>query len=153
FGIHVGTGQPYAWPRGCPGEKIKHEDLPYISADEARGLVDDIAEMLVRDHGYVRAVSNSNGHANGHTERGPVTDVDAELAQIVDEASANDVQCRIIGHLVNCAEHPDDILERVVDATMAASERRVLGWTRETEVGEASERIKNILNSRIKDSD
>jgi hypothetical protein len=53
-GIHPETGQPYRWHGGEPGE-IKLEDLPYIREDEARQLVGEIVELLVRDFGYARA--------------------------------------------------------------------------------------------------
>jgi hypothetical protein len=55
-GIHPDTKQPYHWPRGEPG-KIKLEDLPYIREAEARALVEDLVEILVRDFGYKRAPS------------------------------------------------------------------------------------------------
>lgn len=54
FGIHPGTRQPYTWFGGEPGE-IKHDDLPYLSVEEARQLVQDAAELLCREHGYRRA--------------------------------------------------------------------------------------------------
>jgi AAA domain-containing protein/bifunctional DNA primase/polymerase-like protein len=53
-GIHPDTGKPYNWFGGEPWT-IKQEDLPYISAEEAQQLVDDVVELLVRDFGYMRA--------------------------------------------------------------------------------------------------
>jgi hypothetical protein len=53
-GIHPETKKPYRWLNGEPGQ-IKLEDLPYIREDEARALVDDLVEILVRDFGYKRA--------------------------------------------------------------------------------------------------
>jgi hypothetical protein len=53
-GVHPDTGKPYSWPLGDPAN-IKHEDLPYISVEEAQQLVDDVVELLIRDFGYVRA--------------------------------------------------------------------------------------------------
>ncbi len=50
-GTHPDTGKAYSWHGGEPGE-IKHEDLPYIHAEEARALVDDAAELLVEKFGY-----------------------------------------------------------------------------------------------------
>src|SRR5262249_5930725 len=50
-GIHPETRQPYYWPCGSVGE-IKHVDLPFISADEAKQLVADIVELLIAKHGY-----------------------------------------------------------------------------------------------------
>ena len=53
-GIHPDTQQPYSWFGGEPGQ-VKLEDLPHIRETEARQLVDDIVEILVRDFGYTRA--------------------------------------------------------------------------------------------------
>jgi hypothetical protein len=54
FGIHPETNQPFRWFGGAPGE-IKLEDLPYIRAEEAQALVDDLVQLLVAEHGYQRA--------------------------------------------------------------------------------------------------
>jgi hypothetical protein len=54
-GIHPETQRPYNWFGGEPW-KIKREELPYISAEEAQQLVDDVVELLIRDFGYVRKV-------------------------------------------------------------------------------------------------
>ena len=53
-GIHPQTKGPYTWQGGTPLE-IPREDLAYISADEARQLVDEVVEILVRDFGYTCA--------------------------------------------------------------------------------------------------
>src|SRR6516225_9089484 len=45
--------QPYSWHGGEPGQ-IKRADLPYIDEAAARALVEDIVELLVREHGYRR---------------------------------------------------------------------------------------------------
>jgi hypothetical protein len=52
-GIHPETKQPYHWPDGEPG-RIRREELPPITADEAQTLIDDLVELLVRDFGYCR---------------------------------------------------------------------------------------------------
>jgi hypothetical protein len=52
-GIHPETGQPYRWHGGEPGE-ITLEDLPYISANEARALVAGLVELLISEFGYTR---------------------------------------------------------------------------------------------------
>jgi hypothetical protein len=61
-GIHPETKQPYRWQNGQPGQ-IKLEDLPYIREAEARALVDELVEILVRNFGYKRAPTRSK--ANG----------------------------------------------------------------------------------------
>jgi hypothetical protein len=55
-GIYPDTKQPYRWPRGELGA-IRLGELPYIREAEARALVDDLVEILVRDFGYQRAPS------------------------------------------------------------------------------------------------
>jgi AAA domain-containing protein/bifunctional DNA primase/polymerase-like protein len=72
FGIHPGTGKPYAWHGGEPGEKIGLDDLPYISHDEARAFVDDATAMLVARFGYTAVAprpSQRPPYANGGAER------------------------------------------------------------------------------------
>jgi hypothetical protein len=54
FGIHPDTRRPYVWHGGEPG-KIALEDLPPICEEEARKLVDEIVDLLVREFGYIRA--------------------------------------------------------------------------------------------------
>jgi hypothetical protein len=71
-GIHPETGLPYNWHGGEPG-KIKLDELPDISADEARAFLDEAVELLVRDFGYRRdgKPAAGNGHAtpaNGTTD-------------------------------------------------------------------------------------
>lgn len=51
FGIHPDTQQPYEWFGGNPGE-IAHNDLPYISLDEARESVEAAGKLLIADFGY-----------------------------------------------------------------------------------------------------
>ena len=68
FGIHPDTKRPYSWPRGEPGQ-IAREELPYIREAEARQLVEDIIEMLVRQYGY-RRKTETKGNGKDHTEAG-----------------------------------------------------------------------------------
>jgi hypothetical protein len=63
-GIHPDTKQPYGWHGGEPGQ-IKLDELPDISADEARAFLDAAVELLERDHGYRRAGRNGAGGGNG----------------------------------------------------------------------------------------
>ena len=52
FGIHPETGKPYQWFGGEPG-KIPLRELPLITADEAKQLITDAAELLAQ-FGYTR---------------------------------------------------------------------------------------------------
>jgi hypothetical protein len=60
-GIHPDTGKPYSWFGGTPWQTA-HDDLPYISEEEARQLVNDIVEMLCRDFGYQRKADRPKRH-------------------------------------------------------------------------------------------
>src|SRR5262249_19096788 len=71
-GIHPDTKQLYRWHGGKPGE-VKREDLPYTREAEARALVNDLVELLVRDSGYKRAqdrpgraISKTGGETGGN---------------------------------------------------------------------------------------
>src|SRR5262249_12910830 len=61
-GIHPETKQPYHWSNGALYQ-IKHEHLSSISEDEARALVDELVEILVRDFGYKRAPSRTKANS------------------------------------------------------------------------------------------
>jgi hypothetical protein len=72
-GIHPDTKQPYRWPSGYIGD-VRHDDLPFISADEAKQLVADIVELLIAEHGYrlkdepKAKAKTGNGHDTGPTD-------------------------------------------------------------------------------------
>jgi hypothetical protein len=63
-GIHPDAREPYMWHGGILGE-IRRDDLPGITADEARQLLDDIAEFLVAEHGYRIAGASKKPGADG----------------------------------------------------------------------------------------
>ena len=65
FGIHPDTKQPYSWHGGEPGA-IAREDLPYIREEEARQLVDEIVELLIRDCGYTHAPERPKARRKGN---------------------------------------------------------------------------------------
>ena len=70
-GIHPETNKPYAWFGGEPGA-VKLEELPYLSEEEARELVDDVVDLLVREHSYQRGAARpkptDDGVGAGHTD-------------------------------------------------------------------------------------
>jgi hypothetical protein len=97
-GIHPDTGKPYSWPLGDPAN-IKREDLPYISAEEAQQLVDDVVELLIRDFGYVRAAERpKRTKGNGH--------------QIVSDQIAKELDWQVlVGGILKGERLHDNILE------------------------------------------
>jgi hypothetical protein len=65
----------------------------------------------------------------------------------------NEVQTRVIPHLLWRGVHPDDVIKQVVDATMRAAEHHERPWTREVEVKEVTERCKAGVNLLLRDYD
>jgi 8-oxo-dGTP pyrophosphatase MutT (NUDIX family) len=65
FGTHPKTGKPYSWFGGDPSS-IKHEELPYISEDEAKQLIADAVALLVKDFGYSTSATHPAGATNGN---------------------------------------------------------------------------------------
>lgn len=61
YGLHPATRAPYRWHGGEPGQ-IAHDDLPYLSAQEAQALVEEAAALLVAEHGYTRADERPKGN-------------------------------------------------------------------------------------------
>jgi hypothetical protein len=98
-GIHPGTGKPYAWPLGNPTD-IARDDLPDISEAEAQQLVDDIVELLCRDHGYTRAASRPARKGNGAQPGNPAGDwqqlIDDILAGNELHANTRDLAAKLV---------------------------------------------------------
>ena len=131
-----------------------------------RGPVVDISELkemveLVEGSTLLtRKPTTTNGHDGaegeprtaGNANSGPV-DVEAELSAMANGKAVNAVQTRIIPSLLHKGEHPEDVLNFVVDETMARVGTR-LNWTREKEIHAVVKRIisayKNLL---LKDYD
>jgi hypothetical protein len=93
--------------------------------------------------------AGSNGHDKKDrefkTSEGRL-DVKAALAAMEPNgASVNDIQPRVILSLLQKAEHPNDVIDMVVDATMQMAARNQLPWTREVEVAAVTKRVRSGL--------
>jgi hypothetical protein len=64
-GVHPDTGKAYSWFGGAPGE-IKYDDLPYISAEEAKALIDDASSLLVKRFDYRHKSADKPAKATGN---------------------------------------------------------------------------------------
>jgi hypothetical protein len=51
FGVHPETHRLYTWHGGEPG-KIRWEDLPYVSTQEAEALIKKAGDLLVSEYGF-----------------------------------------------------------------------------------------------------
>ena len=125
---------------------------------EAGGAAYDISEFddmfdLYADRPLLTRkarAAKGNGHDRNseqelRTSEGRL-DVEAALAAMKPTgASINDIQPRVILSLLQRAEHPSDVIEQVVNATMAVADAAGLGWTREEEIKAVVARVKSSL--------
>jgi AAA domain/Bifunctional DNA primase/polymerase, N-terminal len=84
-GIHPDTRRPYTWHGGEPGQ-IAREDLPYVTAAEARQLIEDAADRLVKDFGFKRSALNGKAQHknNDHGGAGKHADWARHVANVID---------------------------------------------------------------------
>ena len=125
---------------------------------EAGGAAYDISEFddmfdLYADRPLLTRkaeAAKGNGHDRNseqelRTSEGRL-DVEAALAAMQPTgASINDIQPRVILSLLQRAEHPSNVIEQVVNATMAVADAAGLGWTREEEIKAVVARVKSSL--------
>jgi hypothetical protein len=107
FGTHPETKQLYRWHGGEPGQ-IKLEDLPYIREEEARALVADIVEILVRDFGYIRAAErpSKTRRANGQAEPVGAEDWQYLINNIRDGTALHDSLRDLAAKLIRSGTNP-----------------------------------------------
>jgi hypothetical protein len=101
FGIHEDTGKPYAWHGGEPG-KIKWEDLPFLSADDALALIRDAEQLLITQYGYrpVTPRPKENTKSNGHAHGGGSQDWGWLVSNILNGHELHDSICAVAAKLV-----------------------------------------------------
>jgi hypothetical protein len=123
--------------------------------EELCDIVKDAALLTYKEKPKGNGSDSSSDIGDGAMpdERGPV-DVETEIASICDGATANAAQCRIIPALLRKTMHPAEVLDYVVDATMARAKQCSLAWTREIEVTVVRRRIVSSYNNLLlKDCD
>jgi RecA-family ATPase len=151
-GIHPDTKRPYSWHAGRQPWTIAHNDLPEIDEVTARAFVEQAAEMLQAQFGFEKIYPSGNGCPR-HTAAGEPVDTEAELATMADGTSVNAVHTRIIPSLLRKGDHPDDVLEFVVNETMTRV-GTALNWTRAEEIRTVIRRIMSAYrNLLLKDYD
>ena len=67
-GIHPDTHKPYSWFGGEPVE-VAWKDLPVITEDEARELIERAVDLL-KEFGYVRTAERKKGNGDAGKEHG-----------------------------------------------------------------------------------
>jgi DNA-binding transcriptional ArsR family regulator len=96
-GTHPDTGKPYGWHGGTLIETPR-EELPHITAEEAQQLINDAADLLVSQFGFVRtgsAKTKGNGlddaeHKPGDDPLASPTEISAALALIPNDVGWDD---------------------------------------------------------------
>jgi RecA-family ATPase len=68
FGLHPGTGKPYSWHGGVPGE-VALADLPELTKAVAEQFITG-ATALMREHGWIEEVRKTNGAAHHGANHG-----------------------------------------------------------------------------------
>jgi hypothetical protein len=101
-GIHPETGKPYAWFGGTPWT-IPRDELPPIDAEQARKLVSDIVDMLIKEHGYTAARMSRQGLSIS-SEGG--LDWNELIANILAGANLHKSIRNLAGKLVRSGMHP-----------------------------------------------
>jgi RecA-family ATPase len=144
-GTHPDTGQEYRWHADLCPWNLKHEDLVEITEQEAHEFLAHASDVLEEQFGFTRILSDGNGHddtpGTADMQQPAHGDIDERLASIASGADANEVQPSVIATLLHAGEHPDDVLVRVVDATVVAAERHGLSWSRTIEEMHVRQRI------------
>jgi hypothetical protein len=111
FGIHKDTGKPYSWHGGEPG-KIKWEDLPFVSANEARSLIRDAEQLLITQYGYCPVVPRPKEPAGGQDwTPAPASSWRALVRNGVAEGARNQSISKLAGHFLRRYVDPVVTLE------------------------------------------
>jgi hypothetical protein len=109
-GIHPDTKRPYTWHGGEPGA-IARDELPDISADEARAFLDDAIALLVRDFGYRKVGKGPNGA--GAAGGGGAADWDQLVANIRDGIALHDSLRDLAAKMAKAGTHPGAIVNQL----------------------------------------
>ena len=127
--------------------EVPSADLPEIDEDRARQSVEALAEMLVSEFDFQRDDGSLAPRVNGSAAATPV-DVEARLAamayQGAGNTSINETIKSIVPSLLWKGEHPDGVLERVVDAVLAAGAHAGQSWDRQAEVRRVGRSITSV---------
>jgi hypothetical protein len=135
-GIHPGTHKPYLWANNRSLEVIPHGALPLVRGrQEISEIFDYLDAVLKEQHDCVEITSKAKANGDGQARDGEPFDPDEALAAMQPNgADVEETQRCVILSWLQRGEHPQDILDRVVDATMAVADKAELGWNRDFEI-------------------
>jgi hypothetical protein len=158
-GIHPDTKAPYVWKDDLSPLTVARVDLPEIDEAGARELMGYCADILIQQFGFIEITGQDgkiNGHHNGvdrqNDDDRPAFDPFDVLEDMEPNGGdVNDKQPRAILSLLQRGYHPDEVLQMVVDATMAKDVPA--GWTRKEEEDRVRKRINSALNKLHREFD
>src|SRR5262249_50068440 len=137
----------------------KEADNPVQCLEIHRGNPVDISELqafleLVEGTTLFTRKPEAPSESGGGTQAGDTgpVDVGTEIELMNAGKSVNAVHCRIVPSLLY-TEHPDDVLNIVVEETMKMAEAKGLAWDRKREVTTVSARIVSAYNMMLRDYD
>jgi RecA-family ATPase len=155
-GVHPDTGIDYSWNGGTPWE-VDSSELPEITEDEVRELMEEISNLLVNELGFeiVEKSGAGNGQVDQQEFREPVGDWDTLLGNMsyhgTEGDGINDTLKRVIPSMLRKATHPNEVLDRCVDAVGAAFARANEPWDRADEIKRVSSSILSGYRMFLKD--
>jgi hypothetical protein len=103
-GIHPETRKHYHWYGGSPWT-IAHDDLPYISVEEAHQLIADVVDLLIREYGYQATRTSSRAPSTHSPGNGGTTWTDL-VANIIDGNDLHESLRDLAAKLIRSGMHP-----------------------------------------------
>jgi hypothetical protein len=123
-GVHPDTQRPYAWHGRAPGE-LRREDLPEITAAEARQLIEDATTLLVEQFGYRLPIAASgNSGAGGPEDKSWTRDWPRLLADLHDGRNVHDSCFGLAVRLIRSGSTEEDAIDIIRGAIDASSIER-----------------------------
>jgi hypothetical protein len=156
-GIHETTGRPYAWRNGRDLTNTIRDDLPGITAAEAREFVQDICNALIDEMGYRKIddgpVTSDGRNAGGNGHDTTLDDDVVALLATMSHGSINDTQRSVIAKLIWRGWHPDSIVDLVTEHTIRRARALNLRWKDKVEkerrvvAGRVRSTLKNLFTN------
>jgi RecA-family ATPase len=150
YGRHP-SGHDYQWLNDEGLCEVPASGLPEVSAEEAIRLFEHLCDVVAR-HGYVAVAKEVKLDDSNDDDPDAPFDADAALeAMVPTPANVEETQRRVILSLIQRGEHPEDVVERIVSATMAKATAAGVDWSEEVEFAEVRDRFLRQFETAAQD--
>jgi RecA-family ATPase len=151
YGRHP-SGHDYHWLNDEGLCEVSASELPEVSAEEATRLFEHLCDVVARC-GYVDVAEEAKLDDSGYDDDSDAPfDADALLAAMVPTpANVEETQRRVILSWIQRGEHPEDIIEQIVSATMAKATAAGVDWDEEVEFAEVTDRFVRQFETAAQD--